>query len=42
MKLFDDPEFNQISQVKKLFNEQKDEIKNSGLKVRDFIDLYES
>ncbi len=42
MKLFNSPELNQVTILKQMFDQDKEQISKSGLKVSDFLDLYES
>jgi hypothetical protein len=40
--MFNEKKLNQVETVKSIFESEKDSIMNSGLKVSDFLDLYES
>ncbi len=42
IKMFNEKKLNQVETVKSIFESEKDSIMNSGLKVSDFLDLYES
>ena len=42
IKMFNEKKLNQVETVKSIFESEKYSIMNSGLKVSDFLDLYES